>query len=235
MFDKLLNKGTAPVAASAPQHSGAAAEPGTPDSELQAWRERIAAAKADDQALLQLAREAPGVDLKLAALAALTHEEALKQATREFRDQDKRLYRAAKSRWEAAVARREALEQAPVVIAAARSLLEQESIPVNRLIELDRAWAPLSEALPDQALAGEFAALRSQLGARVRERGEAGQVLARWLAAADAAIQALTAGLAGVAAGAAAPASPKPSGATADQAAALLQLLNEAPGAADAG
>src|SRR3954452_10680329 len=222
MFDKLLNKGTGQLAAAAPQRAGEPAASGASDSELQAWRERIASAKDDDQALLQLAREAPEVDLKLAALAALTHEDALKQAAREFRDQDKRLYRAAKSRLEAAVARREALAQAPVLIAAAHSLLEQESIPVNRLVELDRAWAALSEALPDQALASEFAAVRSELGARVRERGEAGQALARWLAAADAVIHALTAGLAGVAAGAVAPASPKPSSATDEQAAALL-------------
>jgi len=41
-----------------------------------------------------LARQAPGVDLKLAAFAALTQEDALKRAIREFRDQDKRLLRA---------------------------------------------------------------------------------------------------------------------------------------------
>jgi len=226
MFDNPFKKDASPLPP--------AATPIT-EAELQGWREKLHAAEGDDRALLQLAHQAPGVDLKLAALAALTQEDELKQATREFRDQDKRLYRAAKSRWEAAVARREALAQAPVLIAAAHSLLEQVSIPVNRLVELDRAWAALSEALPDQALASGFAAVRSQLGARVRERGEAGQVLARWLAAADAAIHAMTAGLAGVAAGAVAPASPKPSSATAEQAAALLQLLNEAPGAADAG
>ncbi|HYR32933.1 MAG TPA: DUF349 domain-containing protein [Burkholderiales bacterium] len=225
MFDNLFKKDAAPLPA--------AATPIT-EAELQGWRERLHAAEGDDRALLQLAHQAPGVDLKLAALAALTQEAAMKQAAREFRDQDKRLYRAAKSRWAAAVARREALAQAPVLIAAAHSLLEQESIPANRLVELDRAWAALSEALPDQALASEFAAVRSRLGARVRERGEAGQALARWLAAADAVIHALTAGLAGVAAGAVAPASPKPSSATAEQAAALLQLLNEVPDAAGA-
>ena len=217
MFDKLFKKDAPPLpAAAAPM----------PAAELQAWQENLRAAQGDDAALLQLAREAPGVDLKLAALAALTQEEALKQAAREFRDQDKRLYRAAKSRWEAAVARREALAQAPVLITAAHSLLGQESIPDNRLVELDRAWGALSEALPDQALASEFAAVRALLGARARERGESGQALARWLAAVDARIQALTKGLADVAGGAA------PSSATAEHAAALLQLLNEAPGAA---
>src|SRR5688572_21523858 len=200
-------------------------------SALQAWREKILAAQGDDGALLQLAQEAPGVDLKLAALAALRQEEALRQAMRAFRDQDKRLHRAAKSRWQAAVAKREGDADARVLIAGARSLIEQERIPANRLVELDRAWAALSSASPDDALVAEFQAVRAQLGAKVRERGEAGQAMARWLAAADAAMLALTAGLAAVASGAAAPAAP---GAAADLAAALLQLLNQVPGASDA-
>ena len=48
MFDKLLNKGAGQVAAAAPQRMGAPAAPGASESELQAWREKIAAAKADD-------------------------------------------------------------------------------------------------------------------------------------------------------------------------------------------
>ena len=166
MFDKLLNKGAGQVAAAGPQRAGAPAASGASESELQAWREKIAAAKADDQALLQLAREAPDVDLKLAALAALTHEEALKQATREFRDQDKRLYRAAKARWETAVARRQAFAEAPGLIATARGLLEQETVPANRLVELDRAWAALNVAAFDETLANEFAAGARSLAPR---------------------------------------------------------------------
>src|SRR6185503_508779 len=133
MFDKLLNKGAAQVAAAGPQRAGAPAAPAASESGLQAWRERIAAAKADDQALLQLAREAPEIDLKLAALAALTHEDALKQATREFREQDKRLYRAAKARWETAVARRQAFAEAPALIATARG-------PRSRSPSSTRRW-----------------------------------------------------------------------------------------------
>src|SRR4051794_31565761 len=232
MFDKLLNKGTGQLAAAAPQRAGEPAASGASDSELQAWRERIASAKDDDQALLQLAREAPEVDLKLAALAALTHEDALKQATREFRDQDKRLYRAAKGRWETAVARRQAFAEAPGLIATARGLLEQESVPANRLVELDRAWAALNVAAFDEKLASEFAAARAELGAKVREHGEGEQALARWLAAAEAARNALTAGLPELARGAAVATH---SAATAARAATLLQLLNEAPAAAKAG
>jgi hypothetical protein len=232
MFDKLLNKGAGQVAAAAPQRAGAQAAPAASESELQAWRERIAAAKADDQALLQLAREAPDVDLKLAALAALTHEEALKQATREFRDQDKRLYRAAKARWETAVARRQAFAEAPGLIATARGLLEQESVPANRLVELDRAWTALNVAAFDETLANEFIATRALLGVKVREHGEGEQALARWLAATEAAMGALTAGLADLARGVAVATQ---SAATAGRAAALLQLLNEAPAAARSG
>src|SRR5688572_15247902 len=73
--------------------SSAHAAPGTSAEEAQGWRERIAAAHSDDAALLQLAHQAPGVELKLAALQALTQEDSFKQAMREFRDQDKRLYR----------------------------------------------------------------------------------------------------------------------------------------------
>ena len=213
----------------------AAATPqGPSEAELQTWREKILAAEGDDGALLQLAHQAPGVDLKLAALAALTHEDALKQAMLEFRDQDKRLLRAAKSRWQAAVARREALAEARVLIAGAHTLIEQERIPANRVAELDRAWAALDAALLDEALVSEFAAARAQLGARVRERGEGEQALARWLAATESAIHALSASLASVARGATPPASPMPSNAPETLAAALQQLLNQVPGASGA-
>jgi exonuclease SbcC len=223
----------------APHQTGAQPLSGNSEAELQVWREKILAAKADDRALLQLAHQAPGVDLKLTALEALTQEDALKQAMREFRDQDKRLHRAAKSRWQATVAKREAITEARVLIAGAYTLIERERIPANRLVELDRAWAALNVAFLDEALVTEFAALRAQLGARVRERGEGEQALARWLAATDNAIRALTASLAGVAQGGTAPTSPipsipsMPSNAPATLAAALLQLLKKVPGVSD--
>ena len=243
MLGNAFKKDVAPLPAEAtrpggaPNQTGAQPVSGISEAELQAWREKISAAEADDRALLQLAHQAPGVDLKLVALAALTQEDALKQAMREFRDQDKRLLRAAKSRWQAAVATREAVAEARVLIAGAHTLIGQERIPANRLVELDRAWAALNVALLDEALASEFAVARAQLGAKVRERGEGEQTLARWLAATDSAIHALTASLAGVARGATAPASPDPSvpsNAPATLAAALLQLLNQVPGASGA-
>lgn len=234
MFDNLFKKDVGRVPAAATPSAGAQPSSGISESELQAWREKILAAEGDDGALLQLAHQAPGVDQKLTALAALTQEDALKQAMREFRDQDKRLHRAAKSRWQAAVAKREAVAEAPVLIAGARTLIEQGRIPANRLVELDRAWAALNVALLDEALVSEFAAVRAQLGAKVREHGEAEQALARWLAATDSAIHALTAGLAGVAQGGTAPTSPMPPNMPANLAAALLQLLNQVPAASGA-
>jgi DNA repair protein SbcC/Rad50 len=253
MFEKVFKKDV-PAAAMPPRRAPAHSPGGAPhqtgaqpssensEAELQAWREKILAARADDRALLQLAQQAPGVDLKLTALEALTQEDALKQAMREFRDQDKRLHRAAKSRWQAAVAKREAITEARVLIAGAHTLIEQERIPANRLAELDRAWAALNVALLDETLVTEFAALRVQLGAKVRERGEGEQAVARWLAATDNAIRALTASLAGVAQGATVPRLPiapvpsmpsMPSDAPATLVAALLQLLNQVPGASD--
>src|SRR5262245_56165121 len=229
MFDKLFKQDAAPAAAAGAQRGAESPAGGIPEGELQAWREKILAAKGDDSALLQLAHQAPGADLKLAALSALTQEDALKQAMREFREQDKRLYRAAKARWETAVARREAFEQAPVLIATARGLLEQEGIPANRLVELDRAWSALKTGFLDEALVSDFTAVRAQLGSRVRSHGEAEQAVARWLAAVDPATSAVTAGLAELARGAA----PARSDATRELAAALLQLVNEAPHASD--
>jgi hypothetical protein len=229
MFDKIFKQDAAPAAAAGAQRGAESPAGGIPEGELQAWHEKILAAKGDDSALLQLAHQAPGADLKLAALAALTQEDALKQAMREFREQDKRLYRAAKARWETAVARREAFEQAPLLIATARSLLEQEGIPANRLVELDRAWSALKTGFLDEALVSEFAAVRAQLGSRVRSHGEAEQAVARWLTAVDPAVSAVTAGLAELARGAA----PARSDATRKLAAALLQLVNEAPPATD--
>jgi len=237
MLRNALKKDTARV------HTATAAPGGAPrrapplpavsEAEAQAWREKVLAAGADDKMLLQLAHQVPGIDLKLAVLAALTQEDALRQAERDFRDQDKRLHRAAKSRWQAAVARREAAAEARVLIADARALFGESRIPANRLAELDRAWATLNAALLDQALTAEFTDARAQLGARVRERGEAERSLARWLAATDGAMRALTASVAdAVRNGTAATNSPAQSSTPASLAAALAQLLDPVPGAA---
>src|SRR5258706_15983698 len=227
MFENTFKKHAAPLPAAQPAS-------GIPEADLQAWRERILAAEGDDAALLHLAKAAPGVDLKVAVVSALTREDVLKQAVREFRDQDKRLYRAAKARWQEAVARREALAEAPLLIAAARGLIGQESVPANRLVELDRAWEALNAGLLDDALVSEFAEARAQLVAKVRQYGEGEQAIARWLAAAGAAIHALTSGPAALPQGVPATAAPEPSGPPAARAAAPLQMPDEGPSATGA-
>ncbi len=135
--------------------------------DTQAWHERILAAAADDTTLLELAHQAPAVPLKLAAIEALTQEASFKQAMHDFRDHDKRLYRAAKSRWDTASGKRIAAEEAAAVIANASDLLKQDTVPVNRVVELDHAWAAINTELVTPALAAEFMALSEKLGAGV--------------------------------------------------------------------
>ena len=174
--------------------------------ENEAWRQRVDAAANDDTALLHIAHHAPTLPLKLAAIEALTHEDAFKQAMHDFREADKRLYRAAKSRWDKARATRIATAEADALIASAHALLALEVVAVNRVLDLDHAWAVLDSTLLDPALPVEFAALSAQLGAKVRVRGVHAQALTRWLAAADDAMANLSAALPGVAYGTAEPA-----------------------------
>jgi DNA repair protein SbcC/Rad50 len=178
--------------------------------------------------LLQVVRDAPSTELKLAALQGLTQEDSFKDAMHEFRERDKRLYRAAKMRWQAAREKRAAIAETGALIAAARGLLDQELVPANRVVELDRAWAVVNDTVLPSELREEFAALREQLGARLRARGEGEQTLTLWLNAAGEAIDKLSASLAGVAQG-----SVPPDGAQA-LAASLLELLSSAPELGDA-
>ena len=242
MLKNLLKQTITPVAPAtpAPENTRASTPGGAPlhahaqtasdisPGELQAWRDRILAAGSDDAALLRLAHQAPGVDLKLAAIEAMTQEDSFRRAMREFGDQDKRLYRAARSRWQEASGRRKTTVKANALIASARALLDQELIPVNHAVELDRAWAALNTGLLDAAVQAEFAALSAQLGARTRARGEDEQAITRWLAAADDAIGQLLAGLPGVAQG------DLPPAATETPGAALLEWLARVPVAGDA-
>ena len=203
-------------------------ESDTSAHEVQAWRDRILAAKSDDAALLRLAHQAPGVELKLAAIEALTQEDSFRCAMREFRDQDKRLYRAARSGWQAASGKRKTAAKAQVVIASAHALLAQKSVPVNRAVELDHAWAALNPGFLDSALQAEFADISAQLGAAARAHGEGGRTITDWLAAADDAIGRLKESLAGVAHGQLPPAAAQP------LAARLLELLGTIPNVDDA-
>lgn len=167
------------------------------------WQPKLDAAVAanDDAALLAIANESPAVDIKLAAIVALTNEESLKLAEREFRTHDRRVHRAAKQRLEAAVAQREAREAAQKLIESAKALVNEAKIPANRLVELDRAWLALDIALlhPDQR--DEFAALAADLTTLTRERGEQQLHLNRWTADAKQALLHLNVTLGDVAAG----------------------------------
>ncbi len=201
MFEKLFRKNRSPNAAApsanqeAPVPAGNQAPqqklkvPTSPSAEeLLNWQARILAAAGDDTSLLQLAHQAPAIDLKMTALQALTQESSYKQAMHDFRDHDKRLYRAAKSGWEAASGRRIANEAATALIVRARTLLLQETIPVNLVVELDRAWAGMDSKLLDAALVTEYSLLSKQLADRIRLHGEKNQLLTRWLSAMDAAL-----------------------------------------------
>src|SRR5688572_24184842 len=127
VLDKLFKK-DAP--ASLPTETAPPAHAVTPD-EMQAWQSKLTAA-ANDTSLLELLHQVPTTELKLAAIEALTEENSLKQVMHDFREHDKRLYRAAKSRWQTANDKRLATDQAGTLIANARALLEQAIVPVNR-------------------------------------------------------------------------------------------------------
>ena len=95
-----------------------------------AWESRFNAAKGDDTALLSIAMDAPVIDIKCAAVMALSSEESLKAAEREFRTHDRKVHRAAKQRYEAVVAHRENNEAAKALIISAAAL-EQSVRPLR--------------------------------------------------------------------------------------------------------
>lgn len=227
MFENIFKKDNSAEPAPTPAPEPAA--PALSSEDQQAWRQRIADAAhaADDSLLLQLAHDAPAIPLKLAAIEALMQETSLKQAMHDFREHDKRLYRAAKSRWENTHGTRVSTEEAQTLIVSGRALLEQDAVAVNRVVELDRAWAALDAALIDESLRNEFAALSEQLGVKVRARGEHVQAVTRWLAAIDQDMVRLQGALPGIASGESPPVGAEP------LAVALLEQVQGNPDAAD--
>jgi len=184
MFTKLFKKDeladktvpAAAVSASAP----------VPDKSP--WEQQLRAAAGDDEALLIVARTAPFVDIKHAAVQALSTEEALKLAEREFRNHDRRVHREAKQRWEAKVAEREARAQAAKLIDTASALSQEANIPANRLVELDRAWRELSPALLEESQVAAYSGIWHRLSSLTRERGDQQQWIKRWMAEANRAL-----------------------------------------------
>jgi hypothetical protein len=144
------------------------------------WQARLQAALGDDAALLALAGEAQAIDIKLAAVAALSSEAALKQAEHEFRTHDRRVHREAKQRYLAAVTLRESRQTADALIAEATALTSETMIPANRLVELDQAWRALDAALLEESQRSHFAGLQAKLAEHVRESGERKRSLDRW-------------------------------------------------------
>ncbi|MDO9074790.1 MAG: DUF349 domain-containing protein [Rubrivivax sp.] len=142
----------------------------------------LRAALGDDAALLRLAQSAQTLATKLAAVEALVDEGALRQAERAFRSHDRKVHRLAKQRLEAAVTRRESQAQAQALLERTRGLMAEALVPVNHVVEIDRAWA----ALPVQALTPELqqaqTTLRAELDAHMRAQEEAQRRLQRWLA-----------------------------------------------------
>ena len=146
---------------------------------------RLQVALGDDQALLQLAQSGTGLDVQLAAVQALTSEEALKQAERIFRNHGRKVHRLAKQRLEATVTQREARARADVLLAQTAALLGQTEVPVNHVVALDRNWADLPVPMLGLQQQHQFAALRASLETAIRTRSDAQQGLQRWAVEAE--------------------------------------------------
>ena len=126
--------------------------------------------------------DAPVIDIKCAAVMALSSEESLKAAEREFRTHDRKVHRAAKQRYEAVVAHRENNEAAKALIISAAALAAEPMIPANRLVELDRAWAALGQTHLSDNTKGEYAKHWATLTTVTRERGDKQLTINRWMA-----------------------------------------------------
>ncbi len=166
------------------------------------WTAALALARGDNDALLALARSAATpLQFKQAAVEALTGEAALRLAEREFRSHDRRVHQLAKQRLQATVAQRETREHAARLLESARGLAAMTEVPVNRLVELDRAWQALDAGAVEPGQRDDFTALTAQLAAQLRERAENQLQRRRWQADAVAAQRQLHAACTEAAAG----------------------------------
>ena len=181
MFTKLFNKDESPDKT---KNAVSVPVPSLPPDKGP-WQEQLRAAAGNDEALLSVAKSAPFIDIKHAAVQGMRSEEALKLAEREFRNHDRRVHREAKQRWEAKVAEREARAQAAQLIETASALAQEPSIPANRLVELDRAWQALNPALLEDTQNAAYAAVWAKLTTLARERGDQQLWTKRWLAEAN--------------------------------------------------
>lgn len=204
MLSKFFKRSASPAhiaAAAKAAATQAAAQESDKAADKEAWAGKLQSCMGDDAALLALAREAPLVDIKQAAVSALAGEDALKSAEREFRSGNQRVHRVAKQRYQAVVTQRESRDQASRLIESAAILVHESMVPANRLVELDHAWRALDPALLDDRQRTEYARLSAQLSGQLRERGEQRLALSRWSGKAQAALAQLKATCAAVEAG----------------------------------
>ena len=208
MLGRIFNKDRAAVG-DQPEGAAPELEAGGGPAQVEAapvsavdWQLRLQAAMGDDTALLALTREGAPVDVKMAAVSALTSEAALKLAEREHRSHDRRVHRLAKQRHARQVATRQTGELAARLIEAAEALFKEPLIPANRLVELDRAWQALNTPLLDATQRTRFNALQAQLAALTRERGDHTFRIERWSVAARQALANLHAACSAAATGA---------------------------------
>ena len=160
--------------------------PPKPVVDVAVWQGKIATANGEGVALLQLANEAPQVELKLAAITAIVDEATLKQAEKAFRDHDRRVHKLAKDKYQQVVRVRETREAAAVVLTTAHELAALPAIPANRLVELDRAWAAVNVDLCFADTVTSYNSLRAQLTEITRYRVENELAQNRWLVQANA-------------------------------------------------
>ena len=144
------------------------------------WAARLASAQGDDDALLQVAQAAAPLYIRCAAVAALHAEDALKRAERALRGHDSRVHRAARLRWVATVAQREARARAQALIVTATALAGEALPAANHLVALDRDWQALDANHLGADQRAAFTELRGRLNATVQAQGEWQQRVHRW-------------------------------------------------------
>ena len=152
------------------------------------WSPRLALAQGDDSALLAVAVGSPLLDIKLAAVALLESEDALRQAEREFRNHDRRVHSEAKRRFEAAVAQRESRAKAETLIEALARLTDPQAVALNHLAAIDRDWTALDARRLQADQLTRFNELRQSLEAAMHASAEQQQRLQRWTADANRAL-----------------------------------------------
>jgi len=163
------------------------------------WESRLQAALGNDTELLALAIDAQLIDHKLSAVQALSGEEGLRTAEREFRKHDRRVHGLAKQRYETLVRQRETRANAAILIQASASMINASMIPANRLVELNRAWALLDPAHIEEEQKSKFSQLQEDLAETMRKSGEHKRAVSRWSSEAKQILVELNSACAGIA------------------------------------